>query len=156
MATNKKKILILCSMVVLLAVSGYLNYVLNTRGPGEEEGGAPIFFESYRSKRTATRNEALAQCDIILASESSTAADKATADSTRLEIIDAMLVEENIEQLIISKGFDDAVVSATKNSITVIVLDDDLTAAKVAQILNTILTNTEYTILQVVVYPYSI
>jgi stage III sporulation protein AH len=144
-------------MVVLLAVSGYLNYALNNRPPADDPNDyAPTFFANFRSERAALRNEEIMYWDAVISSPSSSASARAAAEASRNEIITNMGTETLLEQLIRGRGFEDVAVSATSTNVTIMVLDDDLTAAKVAQILNTVLTNTEYTITQVIVYPYSV
>ncbi|MDR1940317.1 MAG: SpoIIIAH-like family protein [Clostridiales bacterium] len=160
MATNKKKIIILCTMVVLLVASGYLNYVLTNKQPGDLNGGgdttASSFFASAKAERQATRNREIAQYDAVIASSSSTAEAKAAAEASKLQLIAQMESEYQVETFLLGKGYAQAIVSCNSNNINVIVMDNELTAIKVAEIKNFIVNQTAYVLNQIIISQYGV
>ena len=68
--SNKKKIIIMSSLVLLLAVTAVFNFVFaNTATLTANSNGVTTanYFTTYRSERTATRNEELIQLDSVIA-----------------------------------------------------------------------------------------
>ena len=71
---NKKKILVLSIMVILLVATGVLNWALSTDAIGSTstttstEPSTQTFFNAYRSDRTALRQEELLELEAIIAS----------------------------------------------------------------------------------------
>ena len=68
--SNKKKIMIMSALVLLLAVTAVFNFVLADTG-AEASANDPVtaanYFSAYRSERTTTRNEELTQLDGVIA-----------------------------------------------------------------------------------------
>ena len=163
LSANGKKVLVLCCMVALLVVTGVLNYVLNTRLNDEGsdvinnggEDAVATFFSSYRSNRETARAEEFSYLDAIIASESTSAEVKATAEEKQVELLSFIENELVLESLIKAKGYDDAVVTMSTNNLHVIVNKAELTSEEVSKILGIILEETDYTASQVYVVPYT-
>lgn len=159
MKNNKKKIAILCGMLVLLVATGVLNFYLSERAktPAIDDGQAvSTYFSSYRDDREATRQETFTYLDTIIASEDTSAEAKAAAEAQKLELCTKMEDELTLENLIKARGFDEAVVTMSTENVNVVVsTPDTLESAEVAQILTIITTETEYTPAQVIVVPYT-
>ena len=163
LSANGKKVLVLCCMVALLVVTGVLNYVLNTRIRDEGndvinnggEDAVATFFSSYRSNRETARAEEFSYLDAIIASESTSAEVKATAEEKQVELLSFIENELVLESLIKAKGYDDAVVTMSTNNLNVIVNKAELTSEEVSKILGIILEETDYTASQVDVVPYT-
>lgn len=166
LSSNGKKVLVLCCMVALLVVTGVLNYVLNTQikdkennlvnnGGGGDGTAVETFFSSHRSNRETARAEEFSYLDAIISSESTSESVKASAQDKQVELLSFIEKELVLESLIKAKGFEDAVVTMSTNNLNVIVKQAELTREEVAQILGTILQETNYTASQVYVVPYT-
>lgn len=156
MKTNKKKIIVLVSLVLLLVATGVLNYFLNAKmNPQEGELTAVTFFVSYRQDREATRAEEILYLDSIIASDPADETTIANAQAKKLEICNAMETELVLEGLIKAKGFGDCVVTISTENVNIVVKAAEITAEQAAQILNVVVTETDYTALDVTVHPYA-
>lgn len=162
LSANAKKVIVLCTMVALLVVTGTLNFVLNSKLSDTQDTGAgngattvETFFTSCRAERETARAEEFALLDAILASDTSTDELIASANGKKMELIDTIERELVLEGLIKAQGFDDAVVTMSTNNINVVVSQGELTSEQVSGILSVILQETDYTASQVVVVPYS-
>lgn len=163
LSSNAKKVIILCSMVALLVLTGVLNFALNSdwfsdtqqTGQVSDGGAVETFFNTYRTSRETARAEEMSYLDAIISSETSTDEAKATAETMKQDLLNNIEAELVIESLIKAKGFDDAVVTMSTNNVNVIVNKSELESQEVAQILSVILEETEYTASEVVVVPYT-
>ena len=156
---NRKKIIVVCTMVALLVGTGCLNYFLNVKTSGD--GNTDVnqmqeqsFFETYRTDRESTRNQEIAYLDEIIASATSTETAIVDAESQKLNITSSMEKELVLEGLIKAKGFEDCVVTMSTENVNIVVMDEDLTLEEAAQILNIIETETSFTAPDVVIIPY--
>ena len=160
LSANAKKVIVLCSMVALLVLTGVLNFVLNgdlldKNDPTMTDGDAvTTFFSDYRTNRETARAEEMSYLDAIIASEDSSAEAKTTAEEMKQELLGNIEAELVIESLIKAKGFEDAIVTMSTENINIIVDQPELEAAQVSQILGIILEETDYAATQVVVVPY--
>lgn len=160
LSANAKKVIVLCSMVALLVLTGVLNFVLNgdllsTDDPTTVGGDAvTTFFSDYRTNRETARAEEMSYLDAIISSEDSSAEAKTTAEEMKQELLGNIEAELVIESLIKAKGFEDAIVTMSTENINIIVDQPELEAAQVSQILGIILEETDYAATQVVVVPY--
>ncbi|HKL94221.1 MAG TPA: SpoIIIAH-like family protein [Clostridia bacterium] len=157
MKLNKKKVLVLVAMVVLLVATGVLNWALNTNFYKEEiptVTTVETFFSAYRTDRTTTRQEEFLLLDAILSSENSSEEAKVAAENQKLEI--ALRVEDELvlEGLIKSKGFADAIVTMTSKNVNVVVNTEEITNAQATQILDIITSGTTYLATNVKIIPY--
>ena len=154
--TKKKKFFIISSFCLLLIVTGVLNIVLNNKIATEASGdvvAAGNFFSTYRADRVDTRNEEILYLDAIIASASSSAESKTAAETKRAELISLMETELSLEGLIKAKGFDDVVVSTSASNINVIVKSAELAESEVAQIVDIIQGQTNYSLDNIKIFP---
>ena len=161
MKVNKKKIIVLVSLVVLLAGVACLNYFLTVKGIGKNKSetttstaSEPTFFSTYRTDRDSTRTQEKLYLESIMASTTADEATMAEANKSYLALASAMETETALEGLIKAHGFNDCIVTISNGNVNVVVKDSELTVEEAAQILNTIVTETEYTAKDVVIIPY--
>ena len=117
--SNKKKIIIMSSLVLLLAVTAVFNFVFaNSVTTGSAQGGvtAANYFTTYRSERTTTRNEEIVQLDSVIALYDAGDERYEEATAMKMEIVAAMEKELVLENMVKSLGFSDAVVSVSSES----------------------------------------
>ena len=117
--SNKKKIVIMSSLVLVLAATAVFNFALAKTDAAAEETGASAkadYFTTYRSERTTTRNEELLQLDSVIAIYDDTDERKSEAAEMKLEIVSAMETELMLENMVKSLGFSDAIVSVSTTS----------------------------------------
>ena len=67
--SKTKKIIVMSSLVLLLAVTAVLNVVLAKTKAAQGDSAVPTanYFSNYRSERTTTRSEELIQLDSVIA-----------------------------------------------------------------------------------------
>jgi stage III sporulation protein AH len=157
--SNKKKIIIIVSMVILLVATVTANVLLNKAQSNPidnpDDSKEVSYFNTYRTDREAARNQEFSYLDSIITSTSSTTEAKASAEAMKLELCTMMEKELTLENLIKAQGFEDAIITINTNNINVVVNDQELIASDVAQILTIITTETEFTADKVVVIPYN-
>ena len=128
--SKKKKIIVMSSLVFLLALTAVLNVLLaqNRSAVGDEVVTTANYFATYRSERTTTRSEELLQLDSIIALYDETSEEYAEAVAAKMEIVTAMEQELQLETMIKSLGFSDAVVSIGMDSenVNVFINSDEL------------------------------
>lgn len=128
--SKKKKIIVMSSLVFLLALTAVLNVLLaqNRSVVGDEVVTTANYFATYRSERTTTRSEELLQLDSIIALYDETSEEYAEAVAAKMEIVTAMEQELQLETMIKSLGFSDAVVSIGMDSenVNVFINSDEL------------------------------
>ncbi|MBR7100095.1 MAG: SpoIIIAH-like family protein [Clostridia bacterium] len=117
--TNKKKIIIMSGLVLLLAVTAVFNFVLAGATDSSVSAGGSVttnYFTTYRNERTTTRNEELVQLDSVIALYEEGSEEYQEAAGMKLEIVTAMEQELILETMIKSLGFSDCVVSLSTES----------------------------------------
>ena len=117
--TKTKKIILMSSLVVILAVTAVLNFVLTTNpsAPTAGNSASADYFTSYRTERMTKRNQELLQLDSIIATVSTDSQEYKNAINMKLKIVDIMEKELVLESLIKAKDFTtDAVVSISQTS----------------------------------------
>lgn len=141
--TKKKKIFIICGMLVLLVVTGCLNLFL--KSPSEElqttTTSQTSLLTSYRASKLETRNSMLEMYDSII----STSKDEDQIIATNAKISDLasrMESETVLEGMIMASGYEDVVVTNVDDSYTVMVKSNGLTADDVAKILSILVKET--------------
>lgn len=141
-----KKIALIVSMVVVLAVAAVLNVTLLAKNNGTADGNTPIqtsFFETSRLNRQATRDYEISELNEILQMEGEEYAEaRQNALTRKQQIIDAMETELLLETYLRAQGFDDVLVTvnATLDNVSVIVDKDELTREDTVRIYNIIAT----------------
>lgn len=154
--TKKKRVLIVTGFCLLLALTGVLNIVLNNSAntsTGSETVTTTSFFASYRTDRNSTYEQEMLYLNAIIASDSASTEAKKNAEAEQANIIANMKLQTSLEGLIKSKGFSDVVVSALTNNISVIVKSGSLTDVEVANIVEIITSETNYTIDNIKIIP---
>lgn len=128
--TKKKKIIIMSSLVLLLAVTAVLNVLLVS---GKNTANADSvqtynYFSSYRAERTSKRSEELLQIDSIIELYEAGSEKYEEAVDLKLKIVGIMENELIIETMIKSLGFSEAVVSIGLDSdnVNVFINTDEL------------------------------
>ena len=157
--SNKKKIVIICSMVLLLVAAAFLNVFLSK--DRTEQSGANVddtavtvsFFNSLKSERETTRNQSVSYLDAIINSETSSAEAIDAAQTRKLELINTTETELVLESLIRAKGFEDAFVTLETNNVNVLVKDSALDSEGVAKILTVVTEETGVKATNVVIQP---
>ena len=157
MLSKKKKIIILSGMVALLVVTGVLNIVLNNRV--EETAGThqeyQSLFQTYRTDRSATRDQTMLYLDAIIASDASSQEAIAAAEEQKLALTRNMEVELALEGLIKAVGFEDAFITMSTENVNVIVKAELLTEDEANRILGIIVDETGRSAQNVIVIPLS-
>ena len=156
---NKKSILTI-ALVGLLVLAGYGNYWINANAdkvatwglrstaapqPSASPQAAQVgdqssqqtgsFFTSYKLERNQVRQEEISYLDAIIQSTDSDSPSIEDALAQKLALTVAMEKETIVEGLLKAKGFADVVVTIQEGSVNVIVKQQELTDAQVAQIL---------------------
>lgn len=156
MLSKKKKIFILVGMVALLVVTGCLNIFLNNKSSQAANAETVTygnFFTTYRTDRAVTREQTMLYLNEIIANEASSEEAIKEAQAQQLSLSQNMELELVLEGLIKALGFEDAIVTATTDSINVIIKSGELTEAEVAQVLDIIVTETDRTANDVRIIP---
>ena len=111
--SKTKKIIVMSSLVLLLAVTAVLNVVLarSRSANGDSAVVSANYFTTYRSERTTTRSEELVQLDSVIALYDQDSEKYTEAVNLKMKIVEIMEKELALENMIKSKGFSDAVVS---------------------------------------------
>ena len=156
-----RKTMVISLMVVLLLVTGLLNWkYLSTDNNVKEpesviEGDVETanFFTTYKTERMSNREEEMTYLDSVIANASTDTETINEAQQMKMEIISNMELESTLEGLLVAKGFEDAIVTFGTTSVNIVVKDTELTQAKVAQILDIVTTETQYTASEVKVIP---
>ena len=150
-----RKTIVISAMVLLLIVTGLLNWRfisndkksdgLDASGEGEANTETANFFTTYKNERMNNREEEMVYLDSVIANANTDAQTINEAQQMKMEIVANMELESTIEGLLVAKGFEDAIVTFGSASVNVVVKDNELTSAKVAQILDIVTEETEYT-----------
>lgn len=147
--SKKKKIILIVSMVLVLAVAAYVNiYLLTKPDTASDVTETAGFFVTYRTDRQETRSYEIQQLDEIIAIEGDEYSQaRADAMEQKLKLVSVAELELLLETLLKAQGFEDAVVSisTTSDNINVIVDCDELTREDTAVIYNVITTETSTT-----------
>lgn len=127
--SKKKKIIVMSSLIFLLALTAVLNVLLaqNRNAQGEVVTTAN-YFATYRSERTTTRSEELLQLDSIIELYDAESEEYAEAVAMKMDIVTVMEQELQLETMIKSLGFSDAVVSigVESENVNVFINSDEL------------------------------
>lgn len=138
--TKKKKIIIMSSLVLLLAITAVLNVLLvtNKTTANADTTQTANYFSSYRAERTSKRSEELLQIDSIIELYEAGSEKYEQAVDMKLKIVGIMENELVIETMIKSLGFSEAVVSIGMDSdnVNVFVNTDELDKTSALSIYN--------------------
>lgn len=116
--TKKKKVIIMTSLVLLLAITAVLNVLLvNGRSSAQADAITTAnYFSSYRSERSSKRNEELLQLDNVIGLYEAGSEKYNQAVDMKMKIVGIMENELVIETMVKSLGFSEAVVSIGMDS----------------------------------------
>ena len=117
--SNKKKIILMSSLVLLLAATAVFNFVFANSDAVTSAGDGVTtanYFTTYRAERTTTRNEEIVQLDSVIALYEEGDERYEEATEMKMEIVAAMEKELVLENMVKSLGFSDAVVSVSVDS----------------------------------------
>ena len=156
--SNKKKIIVMSGLVLLLAVTAVFNFVLASVGPAASTGGSVTvsnYFTTYRTERTTTRNEELLQLDSVIALYEAGTTEYDEAVDMKMEIVTAMEQELVIETMIKSLGFSDCVVSVStaSDNVNVFINSSELNYDTALQIYNMLKNETGIVAGNIIIMP---
>ncbi len=117
--SNRKKIILMSSLVLLLAVTAVFNFIFANSATMDVAGEgvtAANYFTTYRAERTTTRNEEIIQLDSVIALYDVGDERYEEATEMKMEIVAAMEKELVLENMVKSLGFSDAVVAVSLDS----------------------------------------
>ncbi len=112
--SNTKKIALMSTLVLLLAVTAVFNFVLAGSKSATVDAGNVVstnYFTSFRSNRTSVRSEEFVQLDSVIASATVDSEEYKVALQRKQELVEIMEDELVMENILKSLGFSDAVVS---------------------------------------------
>ncbi len=143
MLTKKKKIFILFGMVALLVVTGCLNLFLtkNNEEVPTSSYESTSFLTSYRASKLETRQTMMEYYDTII--KTSTDAEQITETNALIsDLASRMEGETVLEGMIMASGYEDAVVTNSDDSYTVMVKSNNFTVDDAAKILGILVKET--------------
>ncbi len=154
----KKKNVILGSLLAVLVVASYLNYNIykDHLSPVSEDDNplnaklvsslteeeimsgemkvSSSFFIDYRIERDSSRAENIQTLREITTSSTSTQENISDANDMMIELVRLSEEEMQLENMILSKGYDDCVVFLHDDYVNVLVKADEITASRAVQI----------------------
>lgn len=166
MSKINRKTIVVTSLVVLLVITSYINYQFNqpddqsaslpqatpsavtstdtAQGEGNEDtqeaAAQAVGFKiaEYKAERETVRKTEIEHLDQIINDDQTDQATLKSAQEQKMGIVSNMEKEVTIEGLLQAKGFEQTVVSLHDESANVIVKQDGLTSAQVAQIVEVV------------------
>lgn len=137
--SNAKKIALMSTLVLLLAVTAIFNFVLAGTGATTVSGASTVkatYFTMYRATRNSTRSEEFLQLDSIIAANEKDSDEYLAAVARKESLVSVMEDELVLESMIKAMGFSDAAVTITDdNNINVFVNSSELDVDQMARIL---------------------
>lgn len=116
-----------------------------------ELANADVYFEEARATINMDRNQVISMLTDVIEETKDGTAEKNSATQQKLKIIDYMNKEKVIENLIKTKGFTDALVLMTDNSVNVTVNKQEITQSDVAKICDIVMRETGRDASQIVI-----
>ncbi len=139
---KKNQIALLCLTAVVMLAVWYIKSPINSVSGDDNTitvGGNPTRLDALKEMREALRQERsieVAALDTIIASESTTIAEKNSAINEKQLISDTTEKEVLMELSIINLGYTDAFVHQTNSGVEILVVADNLTENEVVEIMN--------------------
>ncbi len=137
--SNTKKIALMSTLVLLLAVTAIFNFVLAGRGAATVSGEAAVkatYFTTYRATRNSTRSEEFVQLDAIIEANEVGSDEYNAAVARKEQLVSVMEDELVLESMIKAMGFSDCAVTITDaENINVFVNSDELDYDQMSRIL---------------------
>lgn len=107
-----------------------------------ELANADAYFEEARATINMDRNQVISMLTDVIEETKDGSAEKNNATQQKLKIINYMNTEKVVENLIRNKGFTDALVLMTDNSVNVTVNKQEITQSDVAKICDIVMRET--------------
>lgn len=139
---KKNQIALLCLTAVVMLAVWYIKSPINSVSGDDNTitvGGNPTRLDALKEMRESLRQERsieVAALDSIIASESTTIAEKNSAINEKQLISDTTEKEVLMELSIINLGYTDAFVHQTNSGVEILVIADNLTENEVVEIMN--------------------
>ncbi len=160
-----QRTLIMCAMLAVLVVTGAVSIQYTRRAeqtaqedataretvqsqtqsdaqPTQEAAETGSFFTDYRSERNSVRAQEVAYLDSIIQNTATKQETLDEAQARKLELTDMMEKEVTVEGLLRAKGFSQAIVTLSPESVNVVVGDASVTSQQAAQILQIVQNET--------------
>ena len=134
--SNTKKIALMSTLVLLLAVTAVCNFVLAGTQPQNVDAAVEAnYFTTYRADRNTTRSEEFVQLDSVISAYEPGTEEYDAAVARKQELVEIMEDELIMESIIKTMGFSDAAVAiGDSDNINVFVNSSELTAEMVTKI----------------------
>jgi stage III sporulation protein AH len=116
-----------------------------------ELANADVYFEEVRATINMDRNQIISMLTDVIEESPDGSAEKNNATQQKLKIINYMNTEKVVENLIKNKGFADALVLMTDNSVNVMVNKQEITQSDVAKICDIVMRETGRSASQIVI-----
>ncbi|HWQ79273.1 MAG TPA: SpoIIIAH-like family protein [Anaerovoracaceae bacterium] len=107
-----------------------------------ELANADVYFEEVRATINMDRNQIISMLTDVIEETAAGSAEQNNATQQKLKIINYMNTEKVVENLIKNKGFTDALVLMTDNSVNVMVNKQEITQSDVAKICDIVMRET--------------
>ena len=153
--SKTKKIVILSSMILLLAVTAVFNFVLSS-STQYEGATSTAYFAEYKAQRSSSRNEQLIELDRIIASAEEGSEVKQTALVQKINLTSLTEKELRLESLIKAYGYEEVVVTMNLDSpnVSVVVKDVDFDQTDAVKIYSLLTQETQVDAENVNIIPY--
>ena len=134
--SNAKKIALMSTLVLLLAVTAIFNFVLAGTQTASVDADVEVnYFTTYRADRNPTRSEEFVQLDSVISAYAEGTEEHTAAVARKQELVEMMEDELVMESIIKTMGFSDAAVAiGDSNNINVFVNSSELTSEMVTKI----------------------
>jgi stage III sporulation protein AH len=147
---TSSKIALICILIAAIVVTGYINYKINNEGTDVAEGDTAAegemaeevesrdvaaVFAAFRTDKEETRAKEIEYLDSIINSGEADQEVINEAMSQKVALTTFMEQETNIEGLLKSAGYKDAVVTVSEDSVNVVVAEAALSDEQAVQIL---------------------
>jgi len=138
--TKRKKMLVLCTMFVLLCVTGYLNFAMNKSNSTVNTSSSIVetnTFNMFRMTRADERTRDIMVYESL--KSSSNASTVASAEAKLIEIRSNVAFETAAEGLIMKYGFEDVIVNKANGFVNVLIkAPQNITQTQATQIMTTL------------------
>ena len=155
---SSSKIALICILIAAIVVTGYINYKINNDDIGDVADADAVaegemtetvttedlsaVFAQFRTDKETTRTKEIEYLDSVINSGEADEATVNEAMSQKVAITTFMEQETNIEGLLKSSGYNDAVVTISSDAVNVVVSEEALTEDQAVQILEIVKTTT--------------
>ena len=167
-AVFNKKVLAIIALVILIIVTGFINYSLAKKGeadpsnttennsivdPSEEASmeeedaievskSASTRLLQYEAERKIERQKEMQYLNDMINDEKTDEETRTLANQQKLKLTTAISHEKTISEILVGKGFNEVTVVCGESSINVLIDQKDATDAQIAQILEVVIRET--------------